>query len=138
MSEKREEKSTAIDCAEATGLLVKKPCGFAALSPEQRQIVSSMGGRSAHAQGTAHKWTVDEARAAGRKGGKATRAKKQKVLAPEQRQIISDIAGRAQEGELDPEAKWSGVTGGYHDKKRLENCPDDVGVFRPAWKGSKS
>ena len=34
----------------------------------QREIASK-GGRAAHAKGTAHEWTTDEARRAGRKGG---------------------------------------------------------------------
>jgi general stress protein YciG len=34
----------------------------------QREIASK-GGRAAHAKGTAHEWTSDEARVAGRKGG---------------------------------------------------------------------
>jgi general stress protein YciG len=37
---------------------------------KQREI-ASRGGRTAHAQGTAHKFSPDEAREAGRKGGKA-------------------------------------------------------------------
>ncbi len=44
----------------------KKPGrrGFAALSPEQRQRMSSRGGKAAHAQGRAHTFTAEEARAA--------------------------------------------------------------------------
>jgi uncharacterized protein len=34
-----------------------------------KRQVSSMGGRAAHQKGTAHEFTVEEARAAGRKGG---------------------------------------------------------------------
>jgi general stress protein YciG len=34
----------------------------------QREIASK-GGRAAHQKGTAHEWTADEARVAGRKGG---------------------------------------------------------------------
>jgi general stress protein YciG len=37
---------------------------------KQRQI-ASMGGRAAHEKGTAHEFTPDEAREAGRKGGEA-------------------------------------------------------------------
>jgi uncharacterized protein len=51
----------------------KQVRGFAAMSPERRSAVSSAGGKAAHAKGTAHKWTTDEAREAGRKGGKAVR-----------------------------------------------------------------
>lgn len=43
--------------------------GFARLSKEERSLISSKGGRAAHRKGTAHEWTSEEAKAAGRKGG---------------------------------------------------------------------
>lgn len=51
-----------------------KPKGFAAISPERRREIASKGGKAAHAKGTAHKFTTDEARAAGTKGGNAFHA----------------------------------------------------------------
>lgn len=45
------------------------PRGFAAMSSEQRRKIASMGGRTAHASGAAHKFTAQEARAAGHRGG---------------------------------------------------------------------
>jgi general stress protein YciG len=48
--------------------------GFAAMDPEKRRQVSSIGGRAAHQKGTGHQFTSDEAREAGRKGGRATAA----------------------------------------------------------------
>ncbi len=45
--------------------------GFASMDPNKRRAISSAGGKAAHAAGTAHKWTSDEASAAGRKGGVA-------------------------------------------------------------------
>lgn len=53
----------------------KKRRGLAALSPERRREIASLGGKAAHAQGTAHEWTPAEATAAGRKGGLAAHAK---------------------------------------------------------------
>lgn len=47
---------------------VKK--GFAAMNPEEHRKIASMGGIAAHKKGTAHKFTPEEAREAGRKGGK--------------------------------------------------------------------
>jgi general stress protein YciG len=41
--------------------------GFAAMDPERQRQIASKGGRAAHEQGTAHRFTTDEARAAGRK-----------------------------------------------------------------------
>jgi uncharacterized protein len=43
--------------------------GFASMSPEKQREIASKGGRMAHQKGAAHKWTVAEAREAGRKGG---------------------------------------------------------------------
>lgn len=43
--------------------------GFAAMPPEEQRRIASKGGKSVHAQGKAHEFTSDEARAAGRKGG---------------------------------------------------------------------
>ncbi len=50
---------------------VRKPRGFAAISPERRSEIARKGGQSAHARGTAHKFTKEEARLAGTKGGNA-------------------------------------------------------------------
>lgn len=47
--------------------------GFASMTPERRREIASLGGKSAHAKGNAHEWTSEEARAAGRKGGKRSR-----------------------------------------------------------------
>ena len=48
--------------------------GFASMDPDKQREIASKGGRAAHVQGTAHEWTSDEARAAGRKGGAAVGA----------------------------------------------------------------
>jgi general stress protein YciG len=74
-----------------------RPRGFAALSVEERRRLGSKGGTTAHARGsanrfttesaslagrkphengTAHKWTSEEAREAGRRGGSASRRPK--------------------------------------------------------------
>src|SRR3979409_779567 len=47
--------------------------GFASMSPEKQREIASKGGRAAHEKGTAHEWTADEARSAGRKGGQVSR-----------------------------------------------------------------
>jgi general stress protein YciG len=47
--------------------------GFASMSPEKQREIASKGGRAAHQKGTAHEWTADEARNAGRKGGMISR-----------------------------------------------------------------
>jgi general stress protein YciG len=43
------------------------------MSPEKQREIASKGGRAAHLKGTAHEWTSEEARLAGRKGGQISR-----------------------------------------------------------------
>jgi hypothetical protein len=43
---------------------------------KQREIASK-GGKAAHQKGTAHEWTSEEAREAGRKGGMASHRRRQ-------------------------------------------------------------
>lgn len=45
--------------------------GFASMDTSKQREIASKGGRAAHAKGTAHEFTSDEARLAGRKGGEA-------------------------------------------------------------------
>ena len=42
------------------------------MDPEKQRYIARKGGRAAHARGTAHVWTSEEARIAGRKGGEAS------------------------------------------------------------------
>lgn len=45
--------------------------GFAMMDRERVKQIASKGGRAAHAAGTAHQFSSDEARIAGKKGGEA-------------------------------------------------------------------
>ena len=45
--------------------------GFASMDPQRQREIASEGGRAAHERGTAHEFTSEEAREAGRKGGQA-------------------------------------------------------------------
>src|SRR2546430_514089 len=43
--------------------------GFASMDAQRKREIASKGGRAAHGKGTAHEFSADEAREAGRKGG---------------------------------------------------------------------
>jgi general stress protein YciG len=47
----------------------KSSRGFASMDKAKQREIASKGGHAAHAKGTAHEFTPDEARRAGRKGG---------------------------------------------------------------------
>jgi general stress protein YciG len=53
--------------------------GFASMDPERQRQIASEGGRAAHEKGTAHEFTSEEAREAGRKGGMARSANRSKM-----------------------------------------------------------
>lgn len=57
--------------------------GFASMDKKRQREIASMGGVKAHAMGTAHEWTSEEAREAGRKGGMASHRRKQAETAAE-------------------------------------------------------
>ena len=58
----------------------KRPRGFAAMDRTLVSAIARKGGKAAHSAGTAHEFTSDEAREAGRKGGRATHAKRRKAV----------------------------------------------------------
>ena len=60
----------------------KERRGFASMSPEKQREIASKGGRAAHQKGTAHEWTSEEARSAGRKGGQISRGGRGRLLEP--------------------------------------------------------
>lgn len=60
----------------------KERRGFASMSPEKQREIASKGGRAAHQKGTAHEWTSDEARNAGRKGGQISRGGRGRLVEP--------------------------------------------------------
>ncbi len=58
--------NTEQDGSSTTG---KSRRGFASMDRSRQREIASKGGRAAHAKGTAHEWSSDEARTAGQKGG---------------------------------------------------------------------
>lgn len=43
--------------------------GFASMDPEKQREIASQGGKAAHEKGTAHEFSSEEAKEAGKKGG---------------------------------------------------------------------
>jgi general stress protein YciG len=82
----------------------KERRGFASMSPEKQREIASKGGRAAHEKGTAHEWTPDEARHAGRKGGQISRGGRGRLVAPD-----------AETGNTVPSAPASGMEPGRAD-----------------------
>ena len=54
------------------GVVAKGKRGFASMDRNKQREIASKGGKAAHEKGTAHEWTGEEAKEAGRKGGAAS------------------------------------------------------------------
>ncbi len=53
---------------------------------DKQRRIASKGGKAAHEKGTAHEWTAEEARAAGRKGGVASHRQQPSPMPPDDSQ----------------------------------------------------
>ena len=67
---------------------------------KQREIASK-GGKAAHQKGTAHEWTSEEAREAGRKGGMASHRRKQEQQSGQGGQSMTGDSGTGFESPRD-------------------------------------
>jgi general stress protein YciG len=63
--------------------VAKEDRGFASMDRAKQREIASKGGKAAHQKGTAHEWTSEEARDAGRKGGIAShRRRREQQVGP--------------------------------------------------------
>ena len=69
----------------------KERRGFASMSPEKQREIASKGGRAAHQKGTAHEWTSEEARSAGRKGGQISRGGRGRLMETPTSESVSEM-----------------------------------------------
>ena len=86
--------------------------GFASMDTEKQREIARKGGKAAHAKGTAHEFTTDEARAAGRKGGERVSSNREHMSR------IGRIGGKASAGRRQsvraPGSQHPGQTGAMH------------------------
>jgi general stress protein YciG len=62
--------------------VAKEDRGFASMDRAKQREIASKGGKAAHQKGTAHEWTSEEARDAGRKGGIASHRRRREQMTP--------------------------------------------------------
>src|SRR6478735_3914579 len=82
--------------------------GFASMDANKQREIARKGGRAAHEKGTAHEFTSDEARAAGRKGGERVSADRRHMAE------IGRLGGRSSAGRRS-------------SRPREENAPEERG-----------
>jgi general stress protein YciG len=76
--------------------VAKEDRGFASMDRNKQREIASKGGKAAHQKGTAHEWTSEEAREAGRKGGMASHRRKQQQQQGEGGSSSEDNSGGEQ------------------------------------------
>ena len=90
--------------------MAKEDRGFASMDRAKQREIASKGGKAAHQKGTAHEWTSEEAREAGRKGGMAShrrRQQQQDTTGSRSDEVTSDDVAardrgeRSERGEMD-------------------------------------
>lgn len=102
----------------------KRLRGFAAMDAAKQREIASKGGRAAHQKGTAHEFTPDEAREAGRKGGEAVSQNREHMAAIGRKGGESSHGGwesrsrREAEPAGDEEPKSKSDLGGAHGHEK--------------------
>jgi general stress protein YciG len=77
--------------------VAKEDRGFASMDRNKQREIASKGGKAAHQKGTAHEWTSEEAREAGRKGGMASHRRKQQQQGGESTDAGTDETGGSEQ-----------------------------------------
>ena len=73
--------------------MAKEDRGFASMDRAKQREIASKGGKAAHAKGTAHEWTSEEAREAGRKGGMASHRRRKEAMEGDGQSVTSEGGG---------------------------------------------
>ena len=88
--------------------------GFASMDPQRQREIASEGGRAAHEKGTAHEFTSEEAREAGRKGGMARSANRRNAMMNQGSASSSSHASGSNSGSGSSHGGSQGSSGGSH------------------------
>jgi general stress protein YciG len=111
--------------------------GFASMDAAKQREIASKGGRAAHAKGTAHEFTSEEARVAGRKGGEAvSRDRTHMSTIGREGGHSRGARARAAAGTLGGTASTGGNGGAGGDAARTESFERQVTSERSAFEPS--
>jgi uncharacterized protein len=93
--------------------VAKEDRGFASMDRAKQREIASKGGKAAHQKGTAHEWTSEEARDAGRKGGIASHQRRREQV-PGERAVAMESTGmdRGMGSSSSSGSSWNSSSGG--------------------------
>ena len=102
--------------------MAKEDRGFASMDRAKQREIASKGGKAAHQKGTAHEWTSEEARDAGRKGGIASHRRRREQQGPVdasgERAVAMD---RSSESSWDRSSDSSSFGGSYSSERGMSS-----------------
>ena len=98
--------------------MAKEDRGFASMDRAKQREIASKGGKAAHQKGTAHEWTSEEARDAGRKGGIASHRRRREQQGGSMDASGDDCAVAMDRSEMErsPSESW-GRSGSYGSER---------------------
>lgn len=114
----------------------KSKRGFAAMDANKQREIASKGGKAAHEKGTAHEFTPEEAREAGRKGGEAVSQNREHMAAIGRKGGESSHGGWESRGRQGSEEYSEGHKNETHTKH--SDSGDDAGSGEGHGGGSKA
>jgi hypothetical protein len=76
--------------------VAKEDRGFASMDRAKQREIASKGGKAAHQKGTAHEWTSEEAREAGRKGGMASHRRRNELTGSQSDDTTQNLASSSE------------------------------------------
>lgn len=94
--------------------------GFAAMDQNKQREIARRGGRMAQASGTAHKFSSEEARQAGRKGGKRVSGDREYMA------MIGRLGGLARHARRNRQLAQSAEDADSDSAQSTERIPPDV------------
>lgn len=92
--------------------MAKEDRGFASMDRAKQREIASKGGKAAHQKGTAHEWTSEEARDAGRKGGIASHRRRREQMAAQTGDTGSQSANDTSREDTDVSMAGAGAREG--------------------------
>jgi len=115
--------------------VAKEDRGFASMDRAKQREIASKGGKAAHQKGTAHEWTSEEARDAGRKGGIASHQRRREqsggstdesaVGSTDDRVLALDRSASRSSGFGSSSSSGSSVSGGSMDRESYSSSSSD-------------
>jgi general stress protein YciG len=104
--------------------------GFASMDEQKQREIASKGGKAAHQQGTAHEFSPEEARVAGRKGGEAVSKNRQHMAA------IGRLGGEASRGSRRAKNNPNGNDAGDNASQSMGNQPGEGNAMNMSRNGN--